>query len=283
MSVNLIDNLRNSFTEKSYQDISQHVGISAESTKNGLNAMVPAVLACILGNNTATSSTQPEWWNAMKDEYPYSDKEYIETDKISNRSFHIKGKEVLSSMFQTNHDELVKSISSVAGIQKEKSAGLIGVGVPLIIGYLNNWLRKKGWKFNDLISNLIENKSAILSGLPEGISPANFGVRSLKDINNKLKDDFSKTIETDIPSQQEAIKKNQNGMMWIAGLLILILLLWYFLGNKSCDRSVKVDSMTPAVKDTISERSFYKANIDGPYYAIQMNHDFTYRTVKQSL
>ena len=95
MAIDLINILRNSFTDKSYADISQHVGISTESTKNGLNALVPAVLGCILGNNTVTSATQPSWWNAMKEEYPYTDEEYIDTDNINKSSFLIKGEDII--------------------------------------------------------------------------------------------------------------------------------------------------------------------------------------------
>ena len=115
------------------------MGINLESTKNGLNAITPIVLTSILGNNTVKNATQPVWWNALKEEYPFSEDEYIEATHINSPSFLIKGREVISGMFRTNHDELVTSVSSVAGIQKEKASGLIEVGVPLIAGYLNNW------------------------------------------------------------------------------------------------------------------------------------------------
>lgn len=274
MTTNLIDILRNSFSDKSYKDISQHVGISTESTKNGLNVLVPTVLGCILGNNTVTSATQPTWWNALKDEYPYADEEYIDTSNISKSSFLIKGREVLSGMFRTNHDELVKSVGSVSGIPKDKAAGLIEVGVPLIIGYLGNWVRKKGWKFNELIANLIENKPSIVAALPAGISPAHFGVCNLPNDNisetqsdiSKTKSNFSETIEIEIPSQREAVKKNRNGIMWIGGLLVLALLLWYLLGNKSCMRSIDDSLITPGLTDTIADAGQHKAVMDGTYY-----------------
>lgn len=225
MKINLIDILRNSFSDKSYQDISQHVGINLESTKNGLNAITPIVLASVLGNNTVKNATQPVWWNALKEEYPFSEDEDIETIYINSPSFLIKGREVISGMFRTNHDELVSSISSIAGIQKEKASGLIEVGVPLIAGYLNNWVRKKGWKFKDLIENLDENKPSIIAALPSGISPARFGM------GNVPKDNFSKTIETAIPTKTKSHNRVRNGFMWLFGLIVIALLLWYFMGK----------------------------------------------------
>ena len=277
MAIDLIDILRNSFTDKSYADISQHVGISTESTKNGLNALVPAVLGCILGNNTVTSATQPSWWNAMKEEYPYTDEEYIDTDNINKSSFLIKGREILSGMFRTNHDELVKSVGNVSGVPKEKSAGLIEVGVPLIIGYLSNWVRKKGWRFNELIANLTENKSSIVPALPAGISSAHFGLNNVnkshipetKSNITDTKSDFSETIESEIPTQRHAVKKNKNGLMWIIGLVVLALLLWYFLGNKSSVREIRKvrdEILVPDKNDSVADASVRKGGMGETYY-----------------
>ncbi len=277
MSVNLIDKLRKSFTEKSYQDISEYVGINTQSAKNGINALVPAVLACILGNNTLTSATQPIWWNALKEEYPYTDNEYINTSNLDKPSFLIKGREVLSGMFRTNHDELVKSISSVAGIQKEKAAGLIEVGVPLIIGYLNNWVKTKGWKFKDLIANLIDSKPTIVKELPIGISATHFGINGVKDVTNvidKTTKDFSETIKTEIPTNPKAVKRNKNSLMWIIGLIVIALLAWYFLANRACVRNIEDEVIVPEIDGSITEVSFHVESMDGTFYANQTEHDY---------
>lgn len=223
MTTNLIDVLRKSFTEKSHQDISQYVGINSESAKNGIHAIIPAVLASILGNNTVNNAVRPTWWNALKDDYPYNENEFIDTSTVKAPSFLTKGREIQSGMFRTSHDDLVTSVSSVAGVQKEKAAGLIEMTVPLIMGYLNNWMLRKGWKFKDLIQNLFDHKTDIVGALPTGISPAHFG------INNRPNYNFSETIEAKIPTHGAPQKKSRNGLMWLIGLILLALLLWYFI------------------------------------------------------
>lgn len=223
MAINLVNVLRKSFTEQAYQEISQYVDINTESTKNGVKAIIPVILASILGNNTENSATQPSWWNTLKDEYPFTDDEFIDTDSIKNSSFIIKGREILAVTFKTYHDELVASVSSIAGIQKEKAATLIEVSVPLIVGFLTNWLQRKGWKFKDLIKNLLQTKPEIIGALPIGISPAYFS------LTNVSKNDFSKTIETAIPTKVKITGKSRNGLMWFIGLVVLALVLWYFL------------------------------------------------------
>lgn len=224
MTTNLIDVLRKSFTEESYRNISDYVGINPESTKNGIHAIIPAVLVSILGNNTVNNATQPTWWNALKDDYHYTENEFIDTNNVKAPSFIIKGREMLAGMFRTCHDDLVLSVSSIAGVQKKKAAGLIEISVPLIMGYLNNWMRRNEWKFKDLIKNLFEQKATIVGALPVGISPAHFGVSNLP------KNNFSETIETKIPTQGIPRKKRRNGLMWLIGLIVLGVLLWYFLG-----------------------------------------------------
>lgn len=293
MTINLINVLRKSFSEKSYKDISEHTGISTESTKNGVNAIIPAVLACILGNNTLTSATQPTWWNALRNEYPYTEDEFIETETINSPSFLVKGREVLSGMFRTSYDDLVKSVGTVAGVPKNKAAGLIEVSVPLIVAYLNNWAKRKEWKFKDLIGNLIETKSSIVAELPTGITPSHLGVndeakasshnipRPVLAKHNVPKDDFSETIESEIPTNEVVVKKNKNGLIWVLGLIVLALLLWYLLGNKACVRNVEGDIIVPGVSDTISELSLHEHTKDGTYYAYQMKSELDIKELKE--
>lgn len=272
MTTNLINVLQKSFSDKSYQDISQHVDISPASTKNGTKAIIPTVLASILQNNTMSSSAQPSWWNALDNEYPYTDDEFVSTHNISNSTFLVKGREVVSGMFRTNHDDLVSSVSSIAGIQREKAAGLIEVGVPLIVGYLKSWMRKKGWKFKDLIQNLIENKSSITGALPSGISPTQFEVVNKPENKpkNTPKNNFSETIESQIPPVKKPVKKKNNGIMWFVGLVVIALILWYFMGNRACTRNAETDDLiVPGVNDTITSIQQYKKS-DGTYYAYEI-------------
>lgn len=271
MSINLIEVLKDSLTEKSYQDISQHIGINPVSIKNGINNIIPVVLAATLGNNTPNNANQPLWWNALKDDYPYSEDDLINTNNIQTPSFHTKGREIISGMFLNNHEELVFSVSSVAGIQKEKATALIEVSVPLIVAYLNNWMQKKGWKFKDLIENLNETKPSIIRALPAGVSPTNFEVKSMP------KSDSSEATETEIPVYSVVTRKKNNGLMWFIGVIVLVLALWYIMGSKSCNRNIDEDVLVPGKADTISINEHIEEAMDGTYYAYEVKHDLTIR------
>lgn len=283
MTTNLINILQKSFTEKNYFDIAQHVNINTESTKNGIKALIPVVLASILSNNTLSTSALPTWWNILDDDYPYSDDNFIDSKVINNSSFLVKGREVLSGMFRTNHDELVTSVSSVAGIQKAKAAGLIEVSVPLIVGYLKNWVLKKGWKFKDLIANLIESKTVIKEALPQGVSPKHFEVEhkpeniSIKKkpkrniTENDPKSNFSETIKVEVPTTEKPKKRKNNGLIWFGGLLVLAIILWYLMGNSSCTRNtITGDLIILDMSEITTLPQYYEKPMDGTYYAYKM-------------
>ena len=161
----------------------------------------------------------------------------------------------------------------MAGIQKEKAAGLIEVSVPLIVGHLKNWTLKKGWKFKDLIEYLIENKTVITGALPTGISPAHFGVGRLP------KNNYPRTIETEPPTPATPTsKKKNNDLIWFGGLLLLAIILWYLMGNKSCTRSLDTDDMlVPDMTQVIDSPKFYEKPMDGTYYAYEVKPDVVLR------
>lgn len=238
MATELIDILRRSFTEKSYQDVSKHIGITEASTRNGLNALVPIVLASLLEHYPTGDIPQPKWWNVLKECYPYSDKEYIETDHIKDPEFLIRGREITSGLYQSNHDDLVATIGNVAGVSKEKAAGIVEVGVPLIVGYLNNWMKRKNWSFSQLMGNLYETKGSIKNALPTGVSYVNI------DTNHVPPNTFSKTNKTVVPTQNASPRRIKNSFLWLFGLIVVVLVLWYVMGFRSCNRTNVIDEFS---------------------------------------
>lgn len=260
MAINLITVLQDAFSAEAYKDISNHVDISTESTKNGLKVVIPATLASI-SKYEGESSPLPSCWNALDNVYRPTDAKHINTQNIHNPTFVEKGREILWCMFRKNHDELVATVATVAGVQKAKASKLVEVGVPLVVGFLKNWMLHNGWTFNDLMSNLSKNNSLIAAALPEELAFAHF------EMNNSPKVNFSKTMETPLataPTPVSKKRKNNNAIIWLAGLILvalLALLLWYLLNNTySKSNRIDIDTndmLVPGVKDTVATASFY--------------------------
>lgn len=63
--------------------------------------------------------------------------------------------------------------------EKNNAVSLIEITTLLVAGYLINWLEWQGWKFEDLINNLLNTKYEIIAALPAGISPVHLGITGM--------------------------------------------------------------------------------------------------------
>lgn len=249
MAVNLIDVLKNAFTDNVYESIARKVGLDASTAKSGVGAIIPTVLGSILGKNTVGAYNQPSWWDSIVDFFD-GDDEDLHISKVDDPSFLKTGSGMVSGLFGTNHDSIVGAIGQSIGAGKEKASGLMGMVVPMITGYLGNWMKRKSWSFKDLISNLIDNKSSIMSALPASISPALLGFSA--PVADAPRATHTRPVETKREPVQEPRKGGSNWLWWLLAILLIGLLLWWLLGNKGCSKHVvDNDADTLVIDDKI--------------------------------
>ncbi len=242
MSVNLIEILKNAFNDNAYETLSQKVGDNVNNIKSGVSAIIPTVLASILGKNHAANYS-PEWWTPLTHWYGAEETDALKVNLFEHPEFATHGTTLLSNLFSDNRPQVENAISKVSGMNTDKVSALLKASVPMIIGYLTNWLQRKGWTFADLIANLKENKSALISALPAGIGMDSFGLNA--DMPN-IPHEYDK-------KQLEAPTSQNNWLKWLIPLLLLIVLLWFLLG-KGCKKqdvvtttdtiTMKIDSAT---------------------------------------
>lgn len=176
MKISFLTVLKDSFTEKSYQSLAEHLAISADQAKVGVHVIIPIILASILENNTARKAIQPIWWSAFKEEYACKDDKTMDVNIIKKPYFAVKGHGVSWNMFKYCYNNLALVVSERASIRKNNAQSLIEITTPLIACYLINWVEKEGLKFEDLIKNLLDTKREIIGALPGKISPVHLGI-----------------------------------------------------------------------------------------------------------
>ena len=176
MKINFLTILRDSFTERTYQKLSEQISISSEQAKNGVHVIIPLILASILENNTASNAIQPIWWNSLKEEYAYKDDKTININIINKTFLALKGRGLSWHLFRFCYNDIATLISEKASIRKNNAVSLIEITTLLVAGYLIKWLEWEGWKFEDLIDNLLNAKYEIIGSLPAGISPVHLGI-----------------------------------------------------------------------------------------------------------
>lgn len=179
MKICFLTVLRDSFTEKSYKSLSEHIAISPGQVKNGVKVIIPIILASLLENNTESNAIQPIWWSSLKDGYANKDDKTINVDIIDKPFYDEKGRGISWFIFRYCFNDLAATVSEKVAIRKDDAVSLIEIITPLIVGYLINWLEWQEWKFEDLIKHLSNSRSEIIASLPAGISPVHLGINGM--------------------------------------------------------------------------------------------------------
>lgn len=227
MNENLLYVLKRAFDDNAYESVAQRVELDRDVTRTGVNALIPTVLASLLGKNTVAMNNQPTWWQRLENDFGL-DQDILPLNRIDDPMFATHRESILGHIFGSNRDNITSTFGNLLNTTSAKAESFIGITAPLIMGYLTNWMKRKGLNFGNLVSNLFDSRNSIISALPPGITPAMFGISN--DFNNRT------TVNEPRPEQKRvdpAPKKNN--WLWIPLLLIAALLLWWLLG-KGCNR-----------------------------------------------
>lgn len=236
MSENIIQVLKDAFTDKAIDAISRNLGEDASKTETGLTAMIPTVLGGVLGRS-ANATSAPVWWNTVADLFGGDDDDDLKLSLLGDSRMVDAGKGLLGSLFGNNLDQILGALAGSTGLNKAKAEGLLTTVAPMVIGYLSRRAKRKGLSFGSLMGNLIENKSDILSALPSGLGA---GLPGLTDEPKEVfNDDAGKVADT------KTVKPKFN-LTWLLLLLGGLILLW-LLSGRGCNRT------RDAVKDTTTD------------------------------
>jgi len=236
MSENIIQVLKDAFTDKAIDAISRNLGEDASKTKTGVTAIIPTVLGGVLGRS-ANATSAPVWWNTVADLFGGDDDDDLKLSLLGDTRMVDAGKGLLGSLFGNNLEQVLGSLVGSTGLNKAKAGGLLTTVAPMVIGYLSRWAKRKGLSFGSLMGNLLENKSAILGALPSGLGA---GLLGLTDKPKEVFNDTERKV-----ADTKTVKPKSN-FTWLLLLLGGLILLWLLFG-RGCNNT------KDAVKDTTTE------------------------------
>lgn len=240
MKQELMNVLKNAFNDNVLNTLATKTGVNKGAAKSGVEALIPTVLSSLLDKNVVKDNNEPTWWKGIADFFR-SDKDDVSISLLENPLFEKTNASLISNLFGSNESIVKNAIGKVMGGATDKTNGFVNATVPLVIGYLSNWLRRNKWSFGKLISNLTENKSSLLGALPAGISPSMFGLTSgTPHYQSKTTTDTTQSTTTE--------PKKKSPIWWIILLVLLALLLWWLLA-KGCKRNATEDSVI--IQDTV--------------------------------
>lgn len=274
MSESIFQVLKNAFTDKAIDMISQNLGEDASKTKSGLTAMIPTVLGGLLGK-TSGATTAPTWWNTVADLFDGDDDDDLKLGLLGDTKLDDAGKSLLGSLFGGNLDSILGSLAGASGLARDKSSKLLTTVAPMVIGFLSRWAKRKGLSFAGLIGNLMNEKSAILGALPSGIGG---GLLGFADKARDAVDDTARKVA------EVKTGKPKFNWTWLLLLLAALILLWLLFG-RGCNRTKEKveDAATEMVNDIDQAAADIKESIKG---ALNDAGDWVYdlgATIKKKL
>lgn len=274
MSESIFQVLKNAFTDKAIDMISQNLGEDASKTKSGLTAMIPTVLGGLLGK-TSGATTAPTWWNTVADLFDGDDDDDLKLGLLGDTKLDDAGKGLLGSLFGGNLDSILGSLAGASGLARDKSSKLLTTVAPMVIGFLSRWAKRKGLSFAGLIGNLMNEKSAILGALPSGIGG---GLLGFADKARDAVDDTARKVA------EVKTGKPKFNWTWLLLLLAALILLWLLFG-RGCNRTKEKveDAATEMVNDIDQAAADIKESIKG---ALNDAGDWVYdlgATIKKKL
>ena len=259
--MNLIEMLKNEVTSGVVSSLSRKSGLTEDHVKSGFSTGIPAVLAGILKNGANPGFIGKILTNGERNE-----EDLLNT---SNDSLLEKGSSLASDLFGKETNTVTNSISSSTGLSVEKSSGLLAMVIPMITGFISKIMSNNGWGVTDLLSKIYESKSAISASLPAGLSDS-LGLANINMPNiNMPKMDMPKSgIPKSNPINYDKVQdpKSSNGFLkWLIPLLIILIGLWWIMGQPGCNKSkmtLSSDSLSTTV-DTMGKIDTSKSTITG--------------------
>ena len=225
MSFNLMETVKNYFTDEFTNNASSTLGESASGIVKALSAVIPTSLAGILMKANSSDDGANSILDMAKNAF---------TSKAGSpeSASPEKGSNMLSSLFGGKTSGISSAISQFAGIKDSSAGSLLSMGLPAIMGILGKHADQNNLSPSGLAGFLSSQKDHILHAMPAGLSSVTglLGLGSLGTTAANVKDS--------IKENAEAIIDKPRGNNWLWPLIIIlaaIALLWYL--SRSCNQT----------------------------------------------
>ncbi|MEM1119898.1 MAG: DUF937 domain-containing protein, partial [Bacteroidota bacterium] len=162
---------------------------------------------------------------------------------------------LMGKLFGSKVGGIIDLISSIAGIKKSASSGLMGMAGPLVISYLGRKIRREGLDTFGLSKFLVSQSTNIASALPIGMGDligfAKGGIRE-------------STSRSTVTTSKQVSSSSSEGNKWLWPLLIAALAAGTFYWIKSCEKPIvpKVAEQIDKIKNEVNDAVVTVADTD---------------------
>ena len=269
---NIIDSLKEFITPELISKATSTYGESSSAVTKGIDSLIPT----ILGGLTEKSNDAGAFGDIFDMIKGGASKNTSLLDNLGsligggnlaqNDPKDLSGS-LMSSIFGNKVGGILDLVSSVAGLKRSTSSGLMGLVGPLVMSYLGRVIKNKALDAIGLGKFLRNDSSAISRALPAGMGDL-LGLGFAKNAGDKIDrvtssarntvrettSTAANTVKSTASTAANTVEKTGGGMMrWLLPLLLLLGLGWFF-GMRSCgDVGNAVDNAAGAVAETTKD------------------------------
>jgi len=176
---------------------------------------------------------------------------------------------LMGSLFGSKVGGIIDLVSSVAGVKKSSSSGLMGMVGPLVMSYLGRKIRREGLDAFGLSKFLGGQSGNIAAALPSGMGDL---IGFAKGAGNSARESVSRATSTASAAATSAAKHVETnsgggGNKWLWPLLLAALAAGAFYFTKGCETpdvpKVDITEQMDKVKDAASDAAGTVADVAG--------------------
>ncbi len=246
MAANLIDLAKGLFSDNVIATASTSLNESEGGIKKAVEALVPGLLAGLFSKGQATNGAAlPGLLDQVREltgnSTNLSDvvaRTISNVRNVQGDSWSGNGKALFHNLFEGQTGNVSRMVSDYAGIKESSAEVLLGAATPAVLGLVGNQAAAGQHPGGQGIwTYLLTQKDHILAALPAG-----FGLGSLLGFGSMasaaIPNNTSYSATAAYPGASR--KKSSGGWLWLLLLVLIGLALWYFLGQKGCNKETTV-------------------------------------------
>ncbi len=227
MSFNLMETIKNYFTDEFTNRASSTLGESSSGISKALSAVIPTSLAGILIKATSGDVGANSILDMAKNAFSSN----AGSPELTSPE---KGSDMLSSLFGNKTSGINSAISQFAGIKDSSASSLLSMGLPAIMGILGKHADQNNLSASGLAGFLSSQKDHILHAMPAGLSSIT-GLLGLGSLGTAA---ASASMKDTLKENADAIIDKPAGNNWLLPFVLILAafaLLWYM--SRSCNQT----------------------------------------------
>lgn len=270
--VNIVDALKGYVTSELVSKAAGMLGEEPSGITKAAASLIPTVLGGLLNKSTDTSAFGSIFdllQNKQNDNWMDNLGGLIGGGNLAQNDPKDIAGGLMGSLFGSKVGGIIDLVSSVAGVKKSSSSGLMGMVGPLVMSYLGRKIRREGLDAFGL-SKFLGGQSANIAGaLPSGMGDL---IGFAKGAGDSARESVSKATSTASAAATSAAKHIETntgggGNKWLWPLLLAALAAGAFYFTKGCETpdvpKVDITEQMDKVKDAASDAAGTVADAAG--------------------